>query len=336
MAEKKNPSRRASDSRSGKQQTDASRSVQENKQQQPIRRNDVIRCENCGEDYSITYKRCPFCDERPGRTGVGGRRVSENGARGTVHPVQLIGLIVSMILIIAALFIVIKYVGPLFFGDRSGGSSSSVSTSQSVASSSGSQSGASASQSSGSTSGDVSVNVPDVDVTSLTLNKTDITLMANETFLFEATVSPAEATVVWSSSDESILKIGQDGIATNVNTSGSKAKVTVTATAGEKTAECTVYCNSSGSSTSNPPSGGGTATQQPSGSTTVANKQGVITNAGSGLNIRSGPGSSYDVLASAANGAEVTVLEDAGNGWYKIDYGNGKSGYVSSSYVKLK
>ena len=23
----------------------------------PIRRNDVIHCENCGEDYSVTYKR---------------------------------------------------------------------------------------------------------------------------------------------------------------------------------------------------------------------------------------------------------------------------------------
>lgn len=332
MAEKKNPSRRASDSRSGKQQTDVSRSVQENKQQQPIRRNDVIRCENCGEDYSITYKRCPFCDERPGRTGVGGRRVSENGARGTVHPVQLIGLIVSMILIIAALFIVIKYVGPLFFGDRSGGSSSSASTSQSASVSTGSQGSASASQS----SGDVSGEVPTVTVTALTVNKTDITLLANETFLFEATVSPAEATVVWSSSDESILKIEQDGTATNVNASGSKAKVTVTATAGDKTVECTVYCNSAGTSTSNPSSGEGNNTQQPSGSTTAVNKQGVITDAGSGLKIRSGPGSSYDVLASAANGAEVTVLEDAGNGWYKIDYGNGKIGYVSSSYVKLK
>ena len=46
--------------------------------QEPIRRTDVVRCETCGEDYSITYKRCPFCDERPGRspragTGAGGR-----------------------------------------------------------------------------------------------------------------------------------------------------------------------------------------------------------------------------------------------------------------------
>ena len=41
------------------------------RRQTSSRRTDVIRCENCGEDYSITYKRCPFCDERPGRGGIG-------------------------------------------------------------------------------------------------------------------------------------------------------------------------------------------------------------------------------------------------------------------------
>ena len=30
------------------------------KNQEPIRRNDVIRCEKCGEDYSVTYKSYPF------------------------------------------------------------------------------------------------------------------------------------------------------------------------------------------------------------------------------------------------------------------------------------
>jgi len=338
MAEKKSPSRRATDSSSGKQQTGGSRSVQVNKQQ-PIRRNDVIRCENCGEDYSVTYKRCPFCDERPGRTGVGGRRVSDSSSRTRVHPVQLIGLIVSMILIIAALFIVIKYVGPLFFGGESGGSSSSVSSSQSgdVSSSAGSsQSSGSASQSSSSSSGDVSVQDPAITVTSLTLNKTDITLVAGETYLFEATVSPADATVTWYSSDESILKIEEDGTATNVNATGSKVKVTVTATAGDKTAECTVYCNSSGSTSQQPSGGGQTGTQEPSGSASAVNKQGVITDAGSGLNIRSGPGSSHEKIASAENGSEVTVLEDTGTGWYKIDYGNGKIGYASKDFIKLK
>lgn len=34
-------------------------------------RSDVIRCDNCGEDYSVTYKRCPFCDAKPGQAPHG-------------------------------------------------------------------------------------------------------------------------------------------------------------------------------------------------------------------------------------------------------------------------
>ena len=334
MAERQNPSRRAPEKRNAASKQPAPRRAAPEKQTPP-RRNDVIRCENCGEDYSITYKRCPFCDERPGRTGIGGRRMSDGRTgRGTVHPVQVVGLVISMVIIIAALFIVFKYVGPLIFGDKSP-DSSSVSTSQS-----GSQStpGSSSGQPGGNVSsgGDVSEPAPQVTVTSLTLNKSDITLTANEVFPFVATVSPADAPVTWSSSDESILKVEQDGTATNVNTSGSKVKVTITATAGDKTAQCTVYCNSAGGgSGTTTPSGTGGNTTTPSGGTVAPNTPGTIINAGSGLNIRSGPGSSYEKIASASNGAKITILEDAGNGWYKIDYGNGKTGYVSSSYVSV-
>lgn len=316
MAERQSPSRRAPE------------------KQTPPRRSDVIRCENCGEDYSITYKRCPFCDERPGRTGIGGRRVSDGRTgRGTVHPVQVVGLVISMVIIIAAMFIVFKYVGPLIFGDKSP-DSSSVSANQS-----GSQSepGYSSSQPGGdvSSGGDVSEPAPQVTVTSLTLNKSDITLTANEVFPFVAAVSPADAVVTWTSSDESILKVEQDGTVTNVNKTGSKVKVTVTAAAGDKTAQCTVYCNSAGGSGTTTPSGTGGSTPTPSGGTVAPNTPGTIVNAGSGLNVRSGPGSSYEKIASAANGAKITILEDTGSGWYKIDYGNGKTGYVSSDYVSV-
>lgn len=334
MAQRQSPSRRAPEKRDAASKQPASRRAAPEKQTPP-RRNDVIRCENCGEDYSITYKRCPFCDERPGRTGIGGRRVNDGRTgRGTVHPVQVVGLVVSMVIIIAALFIVFKYVGPLIFGDKSP-ASSSVSTSQS-----GSQSaiGSSSSQQGGdvSSGGDVSEPVPQVNVTSLTLNKSDITLTANEVFPFVATVTPADAPVTWTSSDESILKVEQDGTATNVNTTGGKVKVTVTATAGDKTAECTVYCNSAGGgSGTTTPSGTGGSTTTPSGGAVAPNTPGTIVNAGNGLNIRSGPGSSYEKIASAPNGAKIVILEDTGSGWYKIDYGNGQVGYVSSDYVSV-
>ena len=58
--------------------------------------------------------------------------------------------------------------------------------------------------------------------------------------------------------------------------------------------------------------------------------------AGNGLNVRSGPGSNYEKVASIANGNSVTILENAGNGFYKIDYGNGKIGYASVNYIQPK
>jgi len=49
-------------------------------------RAETIHCDICGEDYAVTYKRCPFCDGRPtaadgseedGRRN-GGKRLSTN------------------------------------------------------------------------------------------------------------------------------------------------------------------------------------------------------------------------------------------------------------------
>lgn len=43
-------------------------------------RSDLIHCDNCGEDYSSTYKRCPFCGARPANTQSAGRVAG--GSRG--------------------------------------------------------------------------------------------------------------------------------------------------------------------------------------------------------------------------------------------------------------
>lgn len=307
----------------------------------------MIRCENCGEDYSITYKRCPFCDERPGRTGISGRRVADGGGYGgPVHPVQVVGLVISLILIIAALFIVFRYVGPLLFGNKTPGGSS-VSTSQS-GSPNGSQSSPGGSTSGSqldpgaSSGGDVSQpEPPTVSVTAIQLNRTDFTLSAGEVFQLTATLSPAGVAdaVVWTSADPSVATVDEYGNVTNVNKGTALAKTTITAACGGKTAECIVYSKPSGSSSGGSTGGstGGATGGSTTGSTgTVApNTPGTIVNAGSGLNIRSGPGSSYEKVASASNGASITILEDSGTGWYKIDYGGGKTGYVSSDYVSV-
>ena len=354
MAERTPPSRRSQDSRiSGERQASSRRSQDRrtsgerqassrrtsSEKQSPSRRNDVIRCENCGEDYSITYKRCPFCDERPGRTGISGRRVA--GAHGSsVHPVQVVSLVISLIIIITALFIVVKYMGPLLFGskDPAGSSSSGTSTSQSSAGSSSDQSQPDGSaDTSGGQTGDTSdpgdVSQPaQVTVNSISLNRSDITLPANESYQFTVTVDPAGTEVTWTSSDPSVLTVDQDGIVKNINSGSSQVQVTITAAAGDKSAECIVRCRGSGTGSSDSGTSG-SGTGGSSSGPVAANTPGTIVNAGGGLNVRSGPGSSYEKVASIKNGDQIIILEDTGDGWYKIDYGAGKTGYVSSDYV---
>ena len=51
------------------------------------------------------------------------------------------------------------------------------------------------------------------------------------------------------------------------------------------------------------------------------------------LNVRSGAGTSYSVIGSLSNGANVEIVETSGS-WYKIKYGSGY-GYVSKDYVTV-
>lgn len=333
--------------------------------QEFTRLTDVIHCETCGEDYSVTYKRCPFCDERPGRspragTG-GGRRVS-----GGSNPFQIFMVILSVVLIIAALFIVFTKVAPLLSRNdpspqqpdqppaisqpdvSTGDTSLTPGTDAPGTDTPGTDTPGTDTPPAEEPAVNPGTDTPGTDtpvvvskVNSISLNKTDFTLAPNETFTFKVKVDPADTQVTWSSSNESAAKVSANGVVSNVNTGSHQVKVTITATAGDKTATCIVYCRggSSGnagstSSTPNTPSTPST----PSASTSV-NKSGKISGAGSGLNVRSGPGSSNDAIASLNNGAAITVLEDTGTGWYKISFSGigGKStiGYVSSKYVSL-
>ena len=360
MADKRQPSRRPSSSgKSSGRQTASQRQAAPrqtsagnppaSQRPAPIRRPEMIRCENCGEDYSSTYKRCPFCDERPGRTGIGGRRVA-GGGNGQVHPVQLVGLVISLVLIITALFIVFTRIAPLFTGQGSG-SGSSVSTSQGgsgslgtdgsdVSSPDGSGSQTPSDSSADTSSGSQSQGGTATAVTALTLNKTDITLRAGETTQLTATPTPAGAavTLTWSSSDTSLATVDEYGNVENVNQGTEKKKAVITVTSGSVTATCDVYCrpaNESGSGDSSSEEGGGTSGGGNTSGPVAANTPGTIVNAGSGLNVRSGPGSSYDKIASIKNGDRVTILEDDGSGWYRVDIGGGVTGYVSSDYVSV-
>lgn len=53
----------------------------------------------------------------------------------------------------------------------------------------------------------------------------------------------------------------------------------------------------------------------------------------SGLNFRTGPSTSYQVMSVLPRNTEVSILERS-NTWYKVSTANGKTGYVSGNYLK--
>ncbi len=60
---------------------------------------------------------------------------------------------------------------------------------------------------------------------------------------------------------------------------------------------------------------------------------GTVVNCTTGVNVRSGPGTSYTKLGTALKGATYSVTGTSGS-WYQIKY-NGKKGYVSKSFLFL-
>ena len=98
---------------------------------------------------------------------------------------------------------------------------------------------------------------------------------------------------------------------TNLNPGKTSAEVTITASWNGLNAACTVTCD-------------------------PARRSGTVTNAELGLNVRSGPGTDYNVTGSLANGDQVLVMK-VEEGWYQILHINAKGqaaiGYVSMDYL---
>lgn len=293
----------------------AARSGGGDRDKRSSRRGDVIRCENCGEDYSVTYRRCPFCDERPGRGGISGRRVANTRGGGYGRPASTLKAatwVGSFLVILAAAFIIYRFIGAPIFGGKNppnSGSQSSVSSQDPGGSVSSDKSGA----------GNIS-DIPTPAVEGIALSENDLTLEAGASNQLTANLLPAgvSGNVTWSSSDTTAATVDITGLVTNVNTASTTRKVTITAACGDVSAEAVVYCKAT--------AGGG--------SVPASRTQGTIINADKGLNIRSGPGTTYDKVASATNGARVTILGEE-NGWYKIIYSGNKTGYVSKDYISI-
>ena len=226
--------------------------------QEPIRRTDVVRCETCGEDYSITYKRCPFCDERPGRSpragmGAGGRRVS-----GGANPLQVFILLLTVALIIAALFIVFTTVAPLLSRKEPSSSTQQPSVSQPAVSQPDASTPGSIGDISVVPNPDVSTEQPGTDtpavnpgtdtpadpvvvtkVNSLSLNKTDFTFSSLNEPAVQMKVNGTSSTPTWSIGNTSVATISSDGKVRPVG----NGTTNVTCTVDGQTLKCIVRVN---------------------------------------------------------------------------------------------
>lgn len=249
--------------------------------------NELIKCEYCGEMYSVTYKHCPFCnedgtgtwdepdtgdgyEETPHRGG--GKRLAGGGSRPSVR--SIIFGVLSLALIVAAAGIIFSIIHSTL-GSRRGQTAeasnppaqvSSAPSDSPVTGSPAPVESAAPVENSEPVTGSAapvesqtpSVVTPSVEVikpTAFTLNREDFTFDApGQTFDMKVKFTPADATaeVQWKSSDPNVASITWDGKVIAV----SKGTVTLTATVegvGEKT--CICRCNFTSSS-----SGGGTTT----------------------------------------------------------------------------
>lgn len=259
-------------------------------------RPEVVRCPYCGEDYSVTYKRCPFCDGKPapessfeddppaeGRRSGGKRLVSNTRGGGYGGggwgPLRIVGTVVSLGLIVAAVWIVVSVVSPLV--NRGSSLNSDQPSSPPVTSSSAAPTGSPDSSASPALTGGVeptrspepSGTIPaSQTATSFTLNRKDFTLsQAGDVWNLGPAFLPAGSTgtLTWSSSKPEVATVSDSGIVTAV----APGVATITATmAGGYTQECIVRCTWTGASSGG--SGSAAATLTPSHSDVTLYKAG--------------------------------------------------------------
>jgi len=312
----------------------------------------MIRCPNCGERYSDTYRECPFCEEEEAlRDGEEIRRSPRRGRR-AAHGRQyniITPMLIVLIIIMAALLVYLLYGDKLaekFSGEKDTENppieevtpgipvqdDTQQEDTEQDSESSGEQSGIMPEDTSEPTQQDT----PPVEETDdgvntdyeqaaklpngLSLSTEDFSLMSlGETHTIQA--SGGSSTYKWISQDEGIASVDQNGKVTAV--SGGTTNVLVTD--GSKKAICIVRVRATGSLVTTP-SGSDSSTGLRAGAATVVN-------GGNGVRVRSGPGTDYEILATVPNGADVQIVENAGNGWYKITFSD-VGGATTPGYMK--
>ena len=186
----------------------------------------------------------------------------------------------------------------------------------------------------------VTVTPRTISVESITLNKTQLSLVKGATETLTATVLPTTATdkaVTWESSDTAVATV-ENGVVTAV----AAGNATITAKAGEKTATCAVtVTNPSNSGSSS--GGGGSSTPRyavtvpdktENGSLSVSSKN---AKKGSDVTVTATPDKGYevdDIVAKDAKGNKLT-LKDNGDGTYTFTMPASKV-TVTAAFVEKK
>lgn len=331
---------------------------------------ELIHCNVCGEDYSATYRRCPFCGERmdvrpsmdeddyddgyvfdgqalfdddpaddQAAPNKGGKRLANGSSKpnskplggsgkggdrydppGQINWVRIITFGISLVIIIAALIIVFTVVYPMLHtGDDP---TPSPSASQSVSPSPTADPSPSPSvdpEPSPSPTAPVSSGI----AAYITGASGGLNVRSGPGTTYDVLAS---------------LRNGDDVVIQEALDNG-WYKITYVGEGGE---EATGYVKSDYVAIKEDPAP--SPSPEPSDDPAPSGElkpgaTGKITGASSGLRVRSGPGTTYEHQASLRNGDKVTIVEDAGNGWYKITYagsdGSDTTGYIMGDYIDV-
>lgn len=189
-------------------------------------------CPKCGQEYSDTYRNCPFCEEEEAeRKGKplrrhGGKRLSKRKRSGGAGGILLLVMAV----------VIIGVVGYVFFGEEIAGFMG-IRTEQNLPADQDEDTTPPADGEDGQTGDNTGEDTqsPEGEGTGgpLALDQTAITIAAGDTALLKVTGGTGEVT--WSSSNDNIATVVGGSI-----TGKAGGTATITATAGEESVSCTV------------------------------------------------------------------------------------------------
>lgn len=189
-------------------------------------------CPKCGQEYSDTYRNCPFCEEEEAeRKGKplrrhGGKRLSKRKRSGGAGGILLLVMAV----------VIIGVVGYVFFGEEIAGFMG-IRTEQNLPADQDENTTPPADGEDGQTGDNIGedTQTPEGEGTGgpLALDQTAITIAAGDTALLKVTGGTGEVT--WSSSNDNIATVAGGSI-----TGKAGGTATITATAGEESVSCTV------------------------------------------------------------------------------------------------